>query len=324
MIRSTSSLCQLFGICCLILSNSVLAAFPWATVIPRTGWNVSADSYQSGNQPQNVLDGNASTFWHTQYSPNLASLPHYIQFDMQRSYIVNGISYVPRQDGNSNGNIGQHTVTISNDGVTWTSPVSFGNFQNDAETKDIFFANATARYVRLLAQSEAQGVNNQWSSMAEFNVYSPNPSLDASAFIEPPTSQGRWGPSIVLPVVGGAVALRADNTVVFWSAFRPDLYSGGTGLTQTAIWNPNGQNVSQVTVSNTGHDMFCPGISLDANGEIVVTGGNDNKKTSIFNPASAGWAIGPQSTCLVFFLFFYEFEPNRVILTNSSSEHWKR
>lgn len=325
MPQSTLSLRDVFVFGCMISSNSVLAAFPWATAISRIGWNVTADSYQSGNQPQNVIDGNTSTFWHTQYSPTLATLPHYIQFDMQKSYIVNGISYIPRQDGNSNGNIGQHTITISNDGATWTSPISFGNFQNDAETKDIFFANATARYVRLSAQSEAQGVNNQWSSMAEFNVYSPNPNLDASGFIPPSTSQGKWGPSIVLPVVGGAVALRVDNTVVFWSAFRPDLYSGGTGLTQTAIWNPTGQNVSQVTVSNTGHDMFCPGISLDTNGEIVVTGGNDNKKTSIFNPASGGWVVGPQSAYLVLLVFLHDFKTsNPMRLTHSPSEHWKR
>ncbi|CAN8095113.1 unnamed protein product [Discula destructiva] len=269
-----------------------LAAFPWATAIDRTGWSVTADSFQVGNEPSRAIDGNSSTFWHTQYTPTTAALPHYIQFDMLKSYVVNGISYVPRQEGGSNGNIGQHTVTLSSDGVTWSSPVIFGNFQNDAETKDIFMSSATARYVRLTSQSEAQGLGNQWSSMAEFNVYSPDPTLDSSTFVAPPTSQGQWGPSIVLPVVGGAVAVRSDNTVVFWAAFRPDLFSQGTGLTQTATWDPTGQIVSQVTVSNTVHDMFCPGISLDANGDIVVTGGNDEMKTSIY--ATSGWVTAPQ------------------------------
>lgn len=279
---------------CLLITPG-LAAFPWATAITRTGWNVTTDSFQVGNEPLKVIDGNTSTFWHTAYTPTVAALPHYIQFDMLRSYIVNGISYVPRQTG-TNGYIGQHTITLSNDGITWTSPVSFGSFQGNAETKDIFFSNATARYLRLTAQSEAQGLGYQYSSMAEFNVYSPNPALAASTFVAPPTTQGQWGPSIVLPVVGGAAALRPDNTVVFWSAFRPDLFSGGTGLTYTATWDPTGQAVSQVTVSNTGHDMFCPGISIDVNGEIVVTGGNDNKKTSIFNGATSAWVTGAPST----------------------------
>lgn len=303
----------------LLLLPIAEAQFPWATAIPRTGWIATADSYQAGNEPAKAIDGNSSTFWHTQYTPTAAALPHYFQIDMLKSYIVNGISYVPRQDGKSNGNIGQHTVTLSSDGVTWSSPVVFGSFQNDAETKDIFFSNTTARYVRINASTEAQGLGYQWSSMAELNVYSPNASLSAASFVAPSTSLGVWGPSIVLPVVGGAVALRSDNTVVFWSAFRPDLYAGGTGLTQTAVWNPTGQTVSQVTVSNTGHDMFCPGISIDANGEIVVTGGNDNQKTSIYNPATTGWTTGPLSMSLEVFLPFLSFRPNSSLKRNNNA-----
>lgn len=37
-------------------------------------------------------------------------------------------------------------------------------------------------------------------------------------------------------------------------------------------------------------DMFCPGISLDANGRITVTGGNDSKNTSTYDPANSVWA----------------------------------
>lgn len=292
------ALCPLIGCYNLALGQAAAAAFPWATAISRTGWNVTADSYQAGYEPENVIDSNTSSIWQTQDS---AALPHFIQFDMLKSYVVNGISYVPRQGDSRDGNIGQHTVSLSNDGVEWGNPVSFGSFQNSNETKDIFFSSATARYVRLVAQSEGQGL--QSSSVAEFNVYSPNPSQDASTFAAPsPPSQGQWGPSIVLPVVGGAVALRQDNSLVFWSAYMPSSYTlpgplglMGSGMTQTAVWNPSGQAVSQVTVSNTAHDMFCPGVSVDANGEIVVTGGDDSRKTSIFDPATSGWVTGPES-----------------------------
>jgi galactose oxidase len=40
--------------------------------------------------------------------------------------------------------------------------------------------------------------------------------------------------------------------------------------------------------------MFCPGISMDANGLIVVTGGNDAQKTSNYSPASGAWSTGAQ------------------------------
>lgn len=80
---------------------------------------------------------------------------------MQKRYIVNGVSYQPRQTGGSNGNIGQHTVTLSDDGETWAQ-VAYGTYLNDATTKRTFFSNATARFVRLTAQSEAQGGGGQW------------------------------------------------------------------------------------------------------------------------------------------------------------------
>ncbi|ORY71591.1 uncharacterized protein BCR38DRAFT_404658 [Pseudomassariella vexata] len=288
---------RVLGAACLRLLfflTPVSAQFPWATTISRTGWTVTADSSQTGNEASKVIDGNASSFWHTQYSPTTAPLPHYIQIDMTKGYVVNGISYQPRQDGNSNGNIGQHTITLSNDGTTWSDPVVFGTYLNDMTTKYTFFSNATARYIRLTAQSEAQGLNNQWSNVAELNVYSPDPSLNAGSFTPPSTNLGRWDVTIDLPIVPAAGSISSDNTVVFWSAFRPDLFSGGTGLTQTALWKPTSQTVTQQTVSNTAHDMFCPGISLDANGVTVVTGGNDNKKTSNYNPSSGAWLTAAQ------------------------------
>ena len=60
-------------------------SFPWAKTIPRTGWTVTADSFQVGNEPENVLDGDTSTIWHTKYTPDIASLPHYIQIDSKFS-----------------------------------------------------------------------------------------------------------------------------------------------------------------------------------------------------------------------------------------------
>ena len=40
--------------------------------------------------------------------------------------------------------------------------------------------------------------------------------------------------------------------------------------------------------------MFCPGISLDADGNIVVTGGNDSKNTSTYHPARPSWVGASQ------------------------------
>ncbi|KAI0147680.1 hypothetical protein GGR57DRAFT_515678 [Xylariaceae sp. FL1272] len=268
-----------------LLIKAACAQFPWATPIPQTGWTATADSYQTGNEPANAIDGNSSTFWHTQWNPSDVALPHYLQIDMKKSYVINGLSYQPRQDGNSHGNIGQHTVTVSNDGQTWSSPVQYGSYENDATTKNSFFSNTTARYVRLTATSEAEGLN----CVAELIIYSPNPNLDATTFQPPPTSQGRWGQTVMLPIVPVAGALAPGGDVVFWSAWRPDTFGDTTHTTLTVTWNSGSQAISERDVTETGHDMFCPGISLDANGRITVTGGNDAAKTSIYDPSDAVW-----------------------------------
>jgi galactose oxidase len=269
----------------------------WAKPISRTGWTVSADSFQTGNEAAKAIDGNTSSFWHTEYSPTTAPLPHYIQVDMLKSYVVNGIGYQPRQDGSRNGDIGQHNITVSADGTTWSSPVAYGNWLSDSTTKYSFWTNTSARYLRITASSEAQGTGNAWSSIAELYVYSPDTTLDGTKFVAPSAAtQGSWDVTINLPLVPAAGAISGDNIVVFWSAYRPDLFTSGTGLTDTALWTPSTQVVTPKVVSNTGHDMFCPGIATDANGLIVVTGGNDAKKTSNYSPASGAWSTGAQMT----------------------------
>jgi galactose oxidase len=287
-----------FGLVCLnaiLFSTQAAAQYPWAQAISRSGWVASANSFQAGNEAARAIDGNTSTFWHSQYTPSVAPLPHYIQVDMQRSYVVNGISYQPRQGDSNNGHIGQHTVTVSNDGQTWSQPVAFGAYLNDDVTKYTFFTNTTARYVRLTAQSEAQDPANQWASAADFRVYSPNTSQNAGSFQPPPpATRGRWGATVDMQIVPAAGALASDGRVIFWSAYRPDLFGGGTGLTHTTVWDPSSQAVSQLVVSNTGHDMFCPGISLDVNGRFIVTGGNDNAKTSNYDPATDSWITAAQ------------------------------
>ncbi|KAI1828686.1 hypothetical protein F4861DRAFT_488807 [Xylaria intraflava] len=265
------------------------AQFPWAAAIPRTGWTAEADSFQPGFEPFKAIDGNSSNIWHTAFYPITAPLPHYIQVDMKKLYVINGISYQPRQDASSNGNIGQHTVTVSNDGSSWSSPVQFGTWLDDKTTKSTFFSNTTARYVRITAQTEAQGTNRQWSSIDELNIYSPDPNFNASSFRPPSTSLGRWDQTVVLPIVPVAGAVSAQGDVIFWSSFRPDEFSGGGGQTLTAQWTPSSQEVTQRTVTETHHDMFCPGICLDANGRITVTGGRDSKNTSTYGPQNADW-----------------------------------
>ncbi len=49
----------------------------------------------------------------------------------------------------------------------------------------------------------------------------------------------------------------------------------------TAVLQPNHRQLNkQVLVSNTGHDMFCPGIANLPDGRLLVNGGSSSSKTS--------------------------------------------
>lgn len=61
----------------------------------------------------------------------------------------------------------------------------------------------------------------------------------------------------------------------------------------TATLDPETLVSSSAAISNTNHDMFCPGISMLGNGNIVVTGGNVAEKTSIYNVLTNAWEPGP-------------------------------
>jgi galactose oxidase len=101
-----------------------------------------------------------------------------------------------------------------------------------------------------------------------------------------------WSSGIGFPLVPAAAAQLPNGKVLTWSAFQPDGFVGGTGRTQTAILDPATSAVSSRTVTETGHDMFCPGTALLPDGRVQVTGGNDSGKTSIYDPAADTWTAG--------------------------------
>jgi len=133
-----------------------------------SGVSITVDSFQAGHEGANAVDNDTTTFWHTEYSPSLAALPHSAVIDLTQSQLLNGFYYLPRQDGNKNGNIGQYTIELSLDSSTWTL-VANDSFIDDDSPKQTGFANRQARYVRLTAHTEA-GARGSWSSAAEFGV----------------------------------------------------------------------------------------------------------------------------------------------------------
>ena len=61
----------------------------------------------------NVIDGDASTIWHSKYSPD-QPYPHSLTFDMKSEQEIAAFSYQPRQDSSTNGDIKGYKLYVGN------------------------------------------------------------------------------------------------------------------------------------------------------------------------------------------------------------------
>ncbi|GIJ44350.1 hypothetical protein Val02_12360 [Virgisporangium aliadipatigenens] len=257
-----------------------------ASALSRDGWTVTADSEEpvDFNEAWRMLDSSAATYWHTQFVSATPALPHSFTLDTKGNTAMGGLTLLTRPGtGSPNGRIGQYRIDVSGDNATWTQ-VATGTFTDTAGQKSVVFPNTTARYVRLTALTEA-GNRGQWSSAAEVGLIAPLAPAD-------PSKTGAWGAPIGLPVIPVAVVPLPNGKVLAWSSGTPDTFPS-LGKTYTAIVDPNTRVVTPQIVNQTGHDMFCPGISIIPDGRVVITGGDDTRKTTIYDPASNAWTTGP-------------------------------
>ncbi|KXH63527.1 hypothetical protein CNYM01_14033 [Colletotrichum nymphaeae SA-01] len=101
---------------------------------------------------------------------------------------------------------------------------------------------------------------------------------------------GRWSDVIQFPIIPVAAyvvpAQPSSARLLVFSSWGDRAFSGPTGITQFADYNFLTGAVSQRTVTNTKHDMFCPGISSLASGKIIITGGENAEAVSVYDPAT--------------------------------------
>jgi len=117
---------------------------------------LSADSYSPDYQPSRAGDGDVSTLWHTEFVGATPGYPHDLTIDLGRERTVNGLLYVPRQDG-ENGRVKDFEVRLSRDGKTWETPVARGTWPNDPTFKLVPIPPSRSRYVQLRGLSEVSG-----------------------------------------------------------------------------------------------------------------------------------------------------------------------
>ena len=132
---------------------------------------VSVDSEETAGEDgkgANAVDGDTSTFWHTQWQDSSPGHPHEIIIELGAPTSIKGFTYLPRQDDQVNGTIKDYEFYLSNDGKDFGQPVKKGTLGEGKEKRIVTFDAKPGRFIKLKALSE---INDQaWTSAAEIGV----------------------------------------------------------------------------------------------------------------------------------------------------------
>jgi hypothetical protein len=132
---------------------------------------VKVDSEETASENghgTNAVDGNPSTFWHTQWQDASPEHPHEIIIELTPPSTIKGFTYLPRQDDMDNGSIKDYEFYVSDDGKDFGQPVSKGTFASGKEKKTVTFEAKNCRFIKLKAISEINDA--AWTSAAEIGV----------------------------------------------------------------------------------------------------------------------------------------------------------
>lgn len=205
--------------------------------IPVEGITVtSGDSYQS-DVPQNVLDGDDATLWHTNWYGSDRST-HWITLDLGKEYPVDGLRYLPRQGSQLNGTITQYEIWASTDGEQFVK-IASGDWEADHAWKSASFTPYYIRYIKLVAVNACDEGGAKFASAAEIRVTQAEVEepYSLSAFTE--ESHGGWQ---VGAESGTGTIEFADNQMELWG-------KGGTG--NTAYYDANSPELANGYVEAT-------------------------------------------------------------------------
>ncbi|NKI27820.1 hypothetical protein HCG49_14740 [Arenibacter sp. 6A1] len=138
-----------------------------AVLLDKSAWTVvEYSSDEPTRKALHTIDGDLSTFWHTDWSNQAPPYPHHFVIDMGAEKTITSFEVFRRQ-GDSRGQT-KHQFLISMDGETWTD---LGSYNMNPQTNDgqvyAMPQNPKARYFKYVALEGP----NFYAFLAEINVY---------------------------------------------------------------------------------------------------------------------------------------------------------
>ncbi len=107
-----------------------------------------------------------------------------------------------------------------------------------------------------------------------------------------PADLGAWTPIIPLPSIPVAAAMLPSGSLLTWASWEPDGYgSPDAPQTYVNVFDPQTLTATGSIVTQTSHDMFCPGTAMLADGRLLINGGGpDVANTSLYDSLAATWS----------------------------------
>ncbi|MEG0797101.1 MAG: discoidin domain-containing protein [Odoribacter sp.] len=140
--------------------------------LDRTIWSISASSNEVTQEQRpvaNVLDGDISTFWHSEYGSGTQTFPHYIQVDMKRKVKINKIGLQHRQNKIMAKDVEFYGTNKLNGAFE-----KFGSFsmhQTNKTIQYVEFVNAVEyRFVKILFTTASSG-DAKNAGLAELEIW---------------------------------------------------------------------------------------------------------------------------------------------------------
>lgn len=136
---------------------------------------VSVTSETDGDVKEHMVDGLASTIWHSEWRGNV-HLPVEAVFDLGTTKTLGQLTMLPRQ-GSRNGHIIEYIIEGSNDGINFF-PINAGYIENNGRSitepetaKLVRFPAVNTRYVKIIATKTLGDANDKYASLAEVEFF---------------------------------------------------------------------------------------------------------------------------------------------------------
>jgi len=234
--------------------------------LPLEGMSVTAGSENalSGNEgpARFVLDNNSNTMWHSKYAGD-AYDNLWISVQLSTKQIVDGLRYLPRQGGGTNGIITEYAIDISEDGGQTYREVATGVWAPNNLWKVVSFKPVQATHVKLRVLKSESMSSLRFASASEIRILHTGAELEE----EVDTTSPQWSSDAELK----ATEVKADSVLLNWSAATDDV-----GVTAYVVY----QGEEELAVVTDGLSYQVSGLTAETAYTFTVVAEDSAKNRS--------------------------------------------